>query len=321
LRTLVFAVVLVCGALLYEKFQPKQRQGRFENVVVVRGLDTPFAESSPTPSADDLELYFGSNRPGGKGSHDIWVVTRPNTRTPWGEPRNVEELNTPAQEEPGWLSEDGLRLYYARAEKRKKPKDILLAKRSRRDSTARWERVLSDELQSINTAEYSEGMPSLTTDECEMYFHSDRPGGAGGRDIWVATRSNPLSPWNAPRNLKEINGPGHGRQPCISSDGLTLWWTKAEAGEIWQASRESKESPFGTARLVEPPVNSYAWEGHFEVSASWPEPGSPAYFSRVRPNAEGRFQGATHRVTWNPAATSFRHLSDTGASDKKEDSD
>jgi hypothetical protein len=234
----------------------------------------------------------------------------------------VEELNSLAQEEPGWLSKDGLRLYYARAEGRKKQKDILLAKRTKRDPTAQWRAVSSEELKIINTVEYTEGMPSLTADECEIYFHSDRPERAGKRDLWVATRSSPLSPWGSPRNLDEINSRADERQPSISSDGLTLWWTKTNGGEIWQATRANRKSRFGQAHLVKPPVNSYAWEGHFEVSPEWPAPGAQAYFVRNCSEVKGQFQTDILVVTWNAATDkSPRRVDDSGVSEEQANSD
>jgi hypothetical protein len=39
----------------------------------------------------------------------------------------------------------------------------------------------------INT-KHKEGMPTITHDYGEMFFHSDRPTGAGGYDIFVAKR-------------------------------------------------------------------------------------------------------------------------------------
>ncbi len=305
LRALAIGLLLACGAFLYKVFLVDRPEGRFENAVVVEELDTPFGESSPVCSSDGLELYFGSRRPKEEGEegreHDIWVVSRSDRGAAWGEPRNVEELNSPGQEEPGWLSADGLRLYYAKGEGRKKPLDICLATREVRHPSTRWEPFFSEELQAINTPAYNEGMPSLTEDECEIYFYSNRPGGAGNNDIWVAIRSTPNSPWSTPRNLDEINSIVHERMPSISSDGLTLWWTNASAGKIFQASRENRESRFGSARHVVLTESNYAWEGQFEVSLDWPAPGATAYFVRNRSEVKGRFDCDILMVTWNPS--------------------
>jgi hypothetical protein len=52
----------------------------------------------------------------------------------------------------------------------------------------------------VNTAS-AEGCPIETPDGLSILFASNRPGGAGGNDIWVADRATPGSPWQAPRNI------------------------------------------------------------------------------------------------------------------------
>lgn len=304
-RVLAIGLLLACGALLYGIYVTRLPEGRFEDVVVLRELNSPFSETSPTCSSDDRELYFGSTRldgqEGRKGNFHIFVAIREDPGGPWLEPRNLEELNSAGMEEPGWLSPHGLKLYYARAASRKDPKDICIATRESRHRDARWTPVLSEELQAINTPEYSEDMPSLTADEREIYFHSDRPGGAGKRDLWVAIRPSDASPWDPPRPLDEINTLAEESQPSISSDGLTLWWTNRSKGEVWQAYRTKRGGRFRGTRRVEPPVNAYAWSGQFEVSPSWPAPGAPAYFIRSSAGSTEVWDFDILRCTWNPA--------------------
>lgn len=40
-------------------------------------------------SHDGLLLFFGSDRPGGSGGHDLWVTRRATTNDPWGTPVNL----------------------------------------------------------------------------------------------------------------------------------------------------------------------------------------------------------------------------------------
>ena len=39
---------------------------------------------TPCISADELELYFFSGRPGGYGNADLWVATRATVNDEWG---------------------------------------------------------------------------------------------------------------------------------------------------------------------------------------------------------------------------------------------
>jgi hypothetical protein len=51
----------------------------------------------------------------------------------------------------------------------------------------------------LNT-EFLEGCPFLSRDGLELYIASNRPGGLGGLDIWIADRSTPDGPFGAPYN-------------------------------------------------------------------------------------------------------------------------
>jgi hypothetical protein len=63
-------------------------------------------------TSDGNELYFGSDRPGGKGGLDIWVSRKVNGE--WQEPVNVSTVNT--QDGEGWpaISPGGNELWFYR---------------------------------------------------------------------------------------------------------------------------------------------------------------------------------------------------------------
>ncbi len=48
-----------------------------------------------------------------------------------------------------------------------------------------------------------DGCPIQSPDGLSLYIASNRPGGKGGLDIWVATRATTGAPWGAPQNLGE----------------------------------------------------------------------------------------------------------------------
>jgi hypothetical protein len=48
-----------------------------------------------------------------------------------------------------------------------------------------------------------EGCPIQSPDGLSLYLASNRPGGKGGLDIWMATRASTSAPWGAPQNLGE----------------------------------------------------------------------------------------------------------------------
>jgi hypothetical protein len=54
----------------------------------------------------------------------------------------------------------------------------------------------------INTASL-DGCPIQSSDGLSLYVASNRPGGKGGLDVWVATRASTSASWGAPTNLGE----------------------------------------------------------------------------------------------------------------------
>jgi len=65
-----------------------------------------------TVTADQLVMYFASNRGAGQGGFDIWVSTRTSTTVAFGTPRVVAEINGTTNEWPDWISSDRCRLYF-----------------------------------------------------------------------------------------------------------------------------------------------------------------------------------------------------------------
>src|SRR3989454_8113909 len=62
-------------------------------------INTGFNEQGPNLSKDGLTLYFGSDRPGGVGSFDLWVARRACADCPWDAPVNPGPVvNTTASE-------------------------------------------------------------------------------------------------------------------------------------------------------------------------------------------------------------------------------
>ena len=77
-------------------------------------LNTSSGDNSPSTSADGLEFYFGSSRPGGQGSDDLWVAKRSTTNDSWGEPVNLGAIiNSSAYECGVKISSDSLMLFFS----------------------------------------------------------------------------------------------------------------------------------------------------------------------------------------------------------------
>lgn len=73
-------------------------------------------------------------------------------------------------------------------------------------------------------SEIGVGELHVTADGNEIYFHSDVPGGEGGRDIWVTRKVD--GEWQDPENIEEVNTEGSDSLPFVTQSGEELWFTR-----------------------------------------------------------------------------------------------
>jgi hypothetical protein len=127
----------------------------------------------------------------------------------------------------------------------------------------------------INTAANEQG-PSLSDDELSLYFGSDRTGGSGGFDIWVAERACRDCPWGTPVNLgSAINTASVDQGPNLSADGRLLFFNSNRAGgqggtDLYVSQRTDVHDNFswGPPVPIGVDVNTAASEGGLEYLPS-----------------------------------------------------
>jgi len=86
--------------------------GAWSKPVAITELNTPFDDTAPMLSADDLTIYFFSNR---SGNEDLYVAHRPDTASPFGPATPITELDTASGETDPWISPDDHHLVFARS--------------------------------------------------------------------------------------------------------------------------------------------------------------------------------------------------------------
>ena len=199
-------------------------------------------DSFPCISADGLELFFISeDRPGGYGGVDLWVTTRPTKANSWGPPANLGPMvNSSRWDQSPAISSDGLTLVFASANR---PggygnDDLWLTTRaSIRDA---WTSPIN--LGSAINTPYEESWACLSPDGRVLFFSSDRPGGFGNIDLWMATRATADGSWSTPVNLgSSVNTSANEGAPTVSLDGSILYFASDRAGGLggwdqWQAA-------------------------------------------------------------------------------------
>ncbi len=178
-------------------------------------------------SKDYDEIIFSSNRKESVGKEkdewtDAWFsdfyISNSNDNV-WAEAVPADEngiLNTDANEGAGAFDSRFSTFYFTRCQKGARQKvycEILQSERSGQ----RWSRprtVLSD-------SAYNVGQPWISDDELLIYFASDREGGHGGKDIWMASRNRKSNEFENFKNLGAvINSPGDEMFPYFTEDSL-----------------------------------------------------------------------------------------------------
>ena len=138
-----------------------------------------------------ISAYVTSNRPGGlpgglPGKFHIYVSTLEDDGS-FGPAVLVPELNSTVEETRTAIRRDGLEFFLSssRLNGRIGTNDIWV---STRDSTLEPWSTPVNLGPTVNFARYVTGAPALSWDGTTLYFYSTRPGGSGGRDLYVATR-------------------------------------------------------------------------------------------------------------------------------------
>lgn len=201
-------------------------------------------EFAPSVSADGLSIYFDSDRPGGLGAFDIWVATRATTAMTFETPRNLgAAVNSNVSDGLPNISADGLSLYFcSRRASGSGDMDLWVATRK---TTSQTFTAVENLGPAINSA-YYDGEPSISDDGRYLFFSSDRPGGFGNRDIWVAARRSRTARFGEPWNLGAmVNGPAHEVRPNISTDESALFFMSDRPGglgglDLWQTINRAR---------------------------------------------------------------------------------
>jgi len=258
-------VILMLGAASLSGASSSARAGssQWSEPVPVDEVNTGSQEDRPVLSFDGLTLYFGRRV---SNVMRIYEARRETPSGPFGSVREI--LSSRYHVFPGWVSPDNLRMYYHN----ELPSAWLLKVSERASVEDSW--PLGEDISELNSLGNIH-VHGLTGDELTIVFGSpDIPGGFGGWDLWMASRSDRASAFGNVRNLAEINTAVDDVTPFITSDGLAVYFASDRAGDrqIFRAGRGSRSEPFGD---VEPVAIPGASVSHSPALSS---DGSALYF-------------------------------------------
>jgi WD40-like Beta Propeller Repeat len=149
----------------------------------------------PTYFEDDdtgvITLFFTAlDRPGGLGQSDIWASTQ-NPDGSFNTPVDVEALNSISFDNRTAIRRDGLEIFLSSNRLGSifnslgmPSLDIWVSTRA--STSDPWGTPV--DLAAVDTA-FNDGAPALSRDGTQLYFFSNRTGGSGQNDLYVATRT------------------------------------------------------------------------------------------------------------------------------------
>jgi hypothetical protein len=207
-------------------------------------------EDHPNLSKDGLSLFFHSNRPGGYGGLDIWVSHRATLDDPWQAPENLgPSINTAYDDRVPFLSPGQQWLIFGST----RPGgsggiDLWVSRRADKSDDFTWEPATN--LGSVINSAWNDDGAAMFEDDygrLVLYFTSDRPGGAGGFDVYQSIQQT-NGTFGAPIPVSEINSAGRDTRTAITRDGLELFLTTDRPGsqllDIWTAHRNTTDDPW-----------------------------------------------------------------------------
>jgi hypothetical protein len=182
-------------------------------------------ENSPVVTLDGLTLYYALNE--GTGAN-IVRSDRSSTAVAFQAGTAVANINDPsAHDFPNWVSPDGKTLYFDSVRGGRYSVYVSTIG-SGGFSTPQALTSLGDDTASA----------VLTQDERTVYFVSNRAGGRGEIDVWMAKRDSKTAAFGTPQNVTELNSPDDDWVSWISGDGCQVYlWRGTANSDILSASR------------------------------------------------------------------------------------
>ena len=222
--------------------QWEEKMTKYE-VVEEKDINSREADFAPAYYTENYNaLVFTSTREGAFGKKtDEWTdqnfsslfTTRQDRKDEWSTPALLDNqekdgVNSEANEGAPFMNSDFSSLYFTRCpveDNKVNGCQIYVSKRTGRYfSKPELVPLGFDSTEAI-------GHPTLTSDELIIYFSSDRPGGFGGKDIWIAMRDSRNDEFGRPQNLgPRINTPGDEMFPYLRTDTLLYFASNGHPG-------------------------------------------------------------------------------------------
>lgn len=198
------------------------------------GVNTAANQSRPMLTADGLTLYAETTT----GSDwNLSKATRATPQASFGPLQAEPVINGNTFDMSPSVLPDGSTIFFV--SDRNGSNDLYRATRT----GTTWSAPAIVPGANVNSSDWSESYPLISADALTLYFASDRPGGLGLLDIYVAKRATPTSAFDDPVLVTELNTAVNDLPSWLSSDGCELWLSRlvpSSGQELLVARRPSR---------------------------------------------------------------------------------
>lgn len=208
------------------------------------------------------EVLLSSDRSGEQSGIQRLFSTVFLTSTKYDPLLNLDDVNLPLPIGAAFYSEADQKLYFSGKAANTDPNDydLFVASLAIRGDAITLQTVTP--IAQLNKQRFFDAQPALTPDGKTIYFVSDRDSGAGGTDIWYATRSNIQSQdWTEPQPVPgEINTPCDELSPFVTKDGNTFYFSSnghetVGGYDLFRATKSGSRS-WSTPQNLGMPINT-----------------------------------------------------------------
>ena len=290
-------------------------------------INTEYPEFGPVISADNRVLFFTSRRPdsfGGESDEtgfnyeDIYYSER-EYEGEWQKAKNIgPPVNTESHDATVGLAPDGKSLLTYHGISRKDG-NVLITKQ---DENGNWIQTanIGD---NINT-KHHESAATLSFDEKTLFFVSDKPGGYGAHDIYVAHWDDEKQEWGKAENVgPTLNTEFEEKGVFFHPDNKTLYFSseghKTMGGlDIFKSEYNAETGEWSEPENIGAPINTPDDDVYFVVSGNE----RYAYYSSFREGGYG--EKDIYKITFlgpkkDPLLAAVEMSNDNLVSDQKDE--
>lgn len=234
-------------------------------------INTNASEYLPVLTVDGKYLIYTARY---TDSEDFYYSRRKDDGS-WSQGQPLAGVNTPLNEGAHTVAADGKQIIFTACGRRDALGSCDLYQSYQQGD--RWTAAVN--LGAIVNSSAWDSQPSLSADGQQLFFASERNGGRGGRDLWVAYQDS-LGRWARVENLGDsINTVGNEQAPFIHPDGQTLYFMSDAhpgmgKGDLF-VSRRNRQGQWSKPMNLGYPINTPNNEGGLFIDLS----GQTGFFS------------------------------------------